>query len=46
MQMKGIEELYLDEMRGVKNIVYDLDRGFSEIEASPNPKQSLLLVCY
>ncbi|KDO61288.1 hypothetical protein CISIN_1g043214mg [Citrus sinensis] len=33
MQMKGIEELYLDEMRGVKNIVYDLDReGFPKLK--------------
>lgn len=33
MQLKGIEELYLDEMQGVKNIVNDLDReGFPKLK--------------
>ncbi|KDO64068.1 hypothetical protein CISIN_1g0009451mg [Citrus sinensis] len=33
MQLKGIEELYLDEVPGIKNVLYDLDiEGFLQLK--------------
>lgn len=33
MQLKGIEHLYLDEVPGIKNVLYDLDReGFPQLK--------------
>ncbi|KAJ0079556.1 hypothetical protein Patl1_22780 [Pistacia atlantica] len=33
MQMKGVEELYLDELQDVKNVAYELDsEGFPQLK--------------